>query len=392
MNLTYLRINNHPILNNINLNLINPKTKEPYKIIAFVGENGCGKTTILNEIFNYNTSNYIVDKEQSYDIVPKPFEALYLRQGSLQKHSLKEITKLINGEDIYPTNSSETIQEKMNNLYSLGRNCALNHEDTQYSILDSLNDEKITSMFKNKKITSIQCGAETSTLITGKNYAYNLNEYSSGEQEILVKLKDLKSIKAGTDCVLLDEPESSLHPRWQLIIISLIEKLVQRMNKVPQILLATHSEKILESIISRDDVLIVRLFKENNKIKYETTNDMNLKLETKSFSELDYVIFHIPTMDYNNELLLKIQDFLYLSNLKELDQKLESSKLYKTKSLQKVWNYKNIKGKNVTYNTLPVYIRNYLHHHKKYDIAPTLEEIEKSIVFLRKFITKGKIK
>lgn len=50
--LSYIRIKNHPVLKDIDLDLVNPKTKKPYDIIAFVGENGCGKTTILNELFN----------------------------------------------------------------------------------------------------------------------------------------------------------------------------------------------------------------------------------------------------------------------------------------------------------------------------------------------------
>ena len=64
MYLKYLRIRNHPVLNDIDLDFINPKTNSPYSVIAFVGENGCGKTTLLNEVFNYEDSKYIADKEK----------------------------------------------------------------------------------------------------------------------------------------------------------------------------------------------------------------------------------------------------------------------------------------------------------------------------------------
>ena len=50
MYLSHLHIKNHPILKDLNLDLINPKTNEPYAVVAFVGENGCGKTTILRMI------------------------------------------------------------------------------------------------------------------------------------------------------------------------------------------------------------------------------------------------------------------------------------------------------------------------------------------------------
>ena len=58
MYLKHLTIKNHPVLRDIDLSFLNSKTNEPYSIIAFVGENGCGKTTLLNEIFNYEESKY----------------------------------------------------------------------------------------------------------------------------------------------------------------------------------------------------------------------------------------------------------------------------------------------------------------------------------------------
>jgi ABC-type cobalamin/Fe3+-siderophores transport system ATPase subunit len=61
MKLTHLHFQNHYLLKNLELNFSNIKTKKPYSIITFVGENGCGKTTILNEIFNYKISSTIVD-------------------------------------------------------------------------------------------------------------------------------------------------------------------------------------------------------------------------------------------------------------------------------------------------------------------------------------------
>ena len=106
MYLSHLNIKNHPLIKNLELDLMNHKTNKPYAVVAFVGENGCGKTTILNEIFNYEKSNYIVDKEVPYTIVEKPFDALYLRQGSLHRNAMKEVRKLIDGKDMYPINSA----------------------------------------------------------------------------------------------------------------------------------------------------------------------------------------------------------------------------------------------------------------------------------------------
>ena len=41
---------NHPILGNLELDFINPATNKPYSTIVLAGENGTGKTTILETL------------------------------------------------------------------------------------------------------------------------------------------------------------------------------------------------------------------------------------------------------------------------------------------------------------------------------------------------------
>ena len=102
-------------------------------------------------------------------------------------------------------------------------------------------------------IGEVVCGQEITKIINGKTDGYDVSKYSSGQQEILLKLKDLKDYVSGTDAILLDEPETSLHPRWQREIVGLVEALVTDVvnynQEIPQIFIATHSEKVLESLI-----------------------------------------------------------------------------------------------------------------------------------------------
>ena len=63
MHLEKIEIKNHPILKDLNISFLNVRNNKPYPVVVFVGENGCGKTTLLNELFNYSSSQYVVRKK-----------------------------------------------------------------------------------------------------------------------------------------------------------------------------------------------------------------------------------------------------------------------------------------------------------------------------------------
>lgn len=371
--LTHIRIKNHPVLQDIDLDLINPKTSKPYDVIAFVGENGCGKTTLLNELFNYDRSEFIYDKE----CTERPFQALYLRQGSVHSNAIKEVRKLIDGKDMYPVSSY-----KDNLFYS-----RLWNGKRSLHVVDKLGDKQVSDLVENKKLDDINCGGVVSKLIDGKDHGYNITSFSSGQQEILLKLKDVQDSNYD-DCLLLDEPETSLHPRWQRQIISIIKETINaEQGQVPQIFLATHSEKVLESLIEDENALIVRLYKKDDQIKHESIDQMSLILPKVTFAELDYVIFGIESFEYCNELFDYLEWKLDVKGDYGIDRAIMESEYYVKDLHYKEWY--NDKFKKVTTFTLPVYVRNYFHHPKDRE-APTKEELIEAIELLKKVISSLK--
>lgn len=371
--LSHIRIKNHPVLKDINLDLVNPKTNKPYDIIAFVGENGCGKTTMLNELFKYDQSEFIFDKEN----LERPHRALYLRQGSVHSNALKEVRKLIDGKDMYP-NSSYKDPNFDGRVWSNKR---------VLKIVDELGDEQVHKLVSENRLDDITCSGVVSQLIDGKEHGYNITDFSSGQQEVLLKLKDMQDLSYD-DFLLLDEPETSLHPRWQRQIINLIREMVdEEHGQVPQIFLATHSEKVLESLIENKNALIVRLFRKNGKILTESIDQMSLVLPKETFAELDYVIFGIESFEYCNELFDYLEWLLDAKSNYKIDKTIRGCEFYDENLHHKEW-VNDIPGKDPT-DTLPVYVRNYFHHPKD-RIAPTKEELIESIELLKKLISSLK--
>lgn len=367
--LNEININSHEILGNLHINLINPKTNKPYSIVVFVGENGCGKTTLLTELSQTPGHHFV-----------------FLRQNSMFVGLSNESYKLICGkDDLYPIQNNEDLTGGMN-VFSLRANNTANNTVACIELLKSLNDESLIEIYKSGKLDHSRCGGEATRIIDGKKDFFDLNTLSSGQQEILLKLKTLKQAQVATDFVLLDEPETSLHPRWQKRIVYLIRDIIaDKDGNIPQLFVATHSEKVLESLISNDDALIIRLFKEEKVIKAETIRQMDLCLPTTTFAELDYVVFHISSLDYHDELFNYFQFLIDKNSTVAVDEKLQlyGTKVFKEemKKYEKTRVY-TVHNRPYTTNTLPTYIRDFFHHPNEIKV-PSDDEIKLSISFLR---------
>ena len=134
----------HPILGDLNLNLCK-ETGEPYKIIIFVGENGCGKTTILNEIYAFNETRFI-SKEKSEFLLNAPlengmFEAIYIRQDHKYCSVLDEISEKICSEKVF-----EIPQKNISgsaNILNLRRNVNINSINYIKSAIFQMGNERL---------------------------------------------------------------------------------------------------------------------------------------------------------------------------------------------------------------------------------------------------------
>lgn len=384
MYISKLQIRNHPYLKNLDLDFINKKTGEPYRVVAFVGENGCCKTTILDLIFNYNTTEYIINKISSVSSLfgEVPLTGVFLRQNSLFASSQSEIVKSISGKDILPITSDN--YERNKNILSLIRNCSINKPEKGQKIIDEFEDEVLSNAYKEGKTKKVSCGGLALKQINGTESPIDISKLSSGQQEIILKINNLQKTPSGADFILFDEPETSLHPKWQKIIIGKLEEMISCDGETPQLFIATHSEKVLESLLKKEDTLIIRLSKDEEGIRATYLEELPMCLPITTFSEINYIIFGIESFDYHNMLVARLGVLIGSEdNSKAIDHYIKEHRLHDNQSFKK-WET-IIKEKKYVYHTLPIYIRHYYHHPKE-GKSVSASELIYSIKILRGLI------
>lgn len=87
---------------------------------------------------------------------------------------------------------------------------------------------------------------ETSTPIftNSSGIEFDINALSSGEKQLFLRTLSIKMLEPEDSIILIDEPEISLHPKWQQRIVEVYKKI----GKNNQIIIATHSPHILGSV------------------------------------------------------------------------------------------------------------------------------------------------
>lgn len=276
--------------------------------IVIAGTNGSGKTTLLESIIKY--VNNIIDKEVNknkvqwlfeeekhnvirigaeyskvnkffYDdirfffdclkgyetkdsskfytlfrgkIVPK---IIYLPSEIKFEKSEINTTKLKKDYKVINIVNNELIKSIPSYIASRITYVANNEEDlTMKQVRKKVSDE-INGIFDILDIDVKLKGVskdETSTPIftNSSGDEFDINGLSSGEKQLFLRTLAIKMLEPENSIILIDEPELSLHPKWQ----SKIVKVYERIGKNNQIIIATHSPHILGSV-PKENIIIL---------------------------------------------------------------------------------------------------------------------------------------
>ncbi|AGM24300.1 MULTISPECIES: AAA family ATPase [Fusobacterium] len=97
---------------------------------------------------------------------------------------------------------------------------------------------------------------------------FDINNLSSGEKQLFLRTLSIKMLEPKNSIILIDEPELSLHPKWQQRIIEVYKKIGEN----NQIIVATHSPHILGSVSNENIFILYR--NENGKIEAKTGDEL----------------------------------------------------------------------------------------------------------------------
>ena len=193
----------------------------------------------------------------------------------------------------------------------------------------------------------------------------------------------------------VDEPELSMHPRWQAKILPFYEGLFKDAagSQLAQMFFATHSNYVVDSSFAEPAEHLVLLLDvdEHGAVSYHKVDDADRVLPRVSPAEINYLAFRLPSIEYHVELYGYLQIKAGLAtvgramNVKETDNYIKNQPQYNAAQHFKRYTFHDVShNKVVNYDTLCTYIRNCIDHpDHNVNPAPSQNEMECSIELLR---------
>jgi len=224
-----------------------------------------------------------------------------------------------------------------------------------------------------------------------QNMEFDISGLSSGEKQVVYRagylLKNLKNLNKGI--ILIDEPELSLHPKWQLKYLDFLRELFNNTGDVAdiQFLIATHSPFVLKEVLREDVAIFVFNKGADGKILVQNTcdKDFGILKRDSTWGEICYFSYDLPTVEFHDDLYSTIEDKLKITPTQEISQVDVENWLGSNGQSKEIKWLSSVNGPQE--ETLMTYIRNRIHHpdnieRPKYSPEQLRESIKRMINLL----------
>lgn len=425
MKIKKVKWRNHPVLGNLELDFTNPGNGLAYDTIILAGENGTGKTTILETIstfLNLGSFEYFEFIEFSIDndtykaipptdgTTPKNFFDIDDGSGIIQRirtdrsNNFQQIetntidirhygcvfsraradykTKQITSTTTKALDADKYDSDKEDDFTALKQLLVdiQNQDNSEYVELNKTlgtNPKSWPEYYPQSKIYRFKNAFENffeglrydkvadinneKALLFNKNgKTVSIDNLSTGEKQIVFRgsylLKNSKKLNGAA--IMIDEPELSMHPKWQKKVLKYYKDLfTDNSQQMVQLFMATHSEYVLEEGLSdRISNLIIVLNEVGGNIQINKVIAPSV-LPTITSAETNFLAFDIVSNDYHIELYGWLQNKESKKTIKACDDFIKSQTAYNATIHSKPSSYET---KN--YETLSTYIRNAIDH------------------------------
>ena len=220
-------------------------------------------------------------------------------------------------------------------------------------------------MFEGKALGDIRPENGLQKILFKKNNGdeFGIESLSSGEKQVVYRvgylLRNLKTISGGL--ILIDEPELSLHPRWQIKYLNFLKEIFNDNGTMNiQFVIATHSPYLLKNSLATD-IGVANFFYKDDNIEIENPNSDSWSLfkHGPTLGEINYYGFRLPTFEFHNELYGYIQEKYKKFSERDLEVFLGTKSI----SINVPWIKQESGVAQIPYNvSLMTFIRNSIHH------------------------------
>lgn len=271
--------------------------------------------SLWNQFFN-NYPTFL--KDEIYKIFNSIYSDVWIDYNSIQKNSVtsKTLDNDINNPIKSPPNLANEITQLLididvqdaqdfQNYYKVNWEKGLKEQESKRM---KRFENAFNFMFENKKFKEIKTISDWKEIIFEENgKECNINQLSSWEKQIVFRWSFLLQNKNSINWnpILIDEPEISLHPNWQLRILNFYKNIFIDKSWIQssQIFIVTHSPFILHNPNRLNDKVIT-LSKDNWKIIVDE------KPKFFWFSTAEEFV----SESFNLSLLTPIKPFLYVED------------------------------------------------------------------------------
>lgn len=426
MKIRKVKWKDHPVLGNLLLDFVNTASGQPFGTIIFAGENGTGKSTVLEDLSAFlNLGSFEEFEYIEYAVDGNIYKAIPASDGTTHPNffDIKNpdgTTQRIRSDK---QNSPNLTRENRLDLRHYG--CVFSKARSDYKtqkitttsvsaldtekydvdinddftslkqlIVDVVNQDNADYMETNKQLGSApkswpdyyptskiyrfknsfdtffegliyekvhDDAGEKTIKFTKNGISIPIDKLSTGEKQIVFRgiflLKNSGVLENAA--VMIDEPELSMHPKWQEKILHYYIGLFSSDSGVQkaQLFFATHSDHVLKNALAdQTNNLVIVLERDGGSISTRKIDSPSV-LPSITSAETNYLAFDLISNDYHIELYGWLQDKESKSSVKACDDFIIAQRQYDSVVHAKPSNFKT-----TNYSSLPTYIRNAIHH------------------------------